>query len=454
MTADDIHRAENDTPWQSYTRARVYLRDTPAGLLEKVNTKLYRFTYDTAYLNNEASVPIARTFPLRKSPFDSENELHPFFDNLILEGWLLGRAEKLFQIDKKNRFALLMLVGRYPIGAISVAPIETTQHETEGEEVSPPKLPNRNDHIPFPITTVTCKTVGNTKSKINRTLWGTSRKLTISLLKDSPLETFSATIYGGSISGAQRKGLFSLDRKTGLLFPEIAQSEYIVKPDGVLPELPANEHITMTIASELAFQVPPFALLHSEKIGYIFVIQRFDRHKNRKLMLEDMGQLLGRASEDKYFSSMENVVKAIERHVQAARLAKNRLFRRVLFCYFIANGDMHLKNWSLLESPDSAGTLSLSPCYDFLNTRTPLPHEEFDIALTIRGKKKGIQPSYLRKFAKETLNLSDQYIESVFEELPEWWKITERAVGESFLSESFKERYLEIVSSRYEILSN
>ena len=37
------------------------------------------------------------------------------------------------------------------------------------------------------------------------------------------------------------------------------------------------------------------------------------------------------------------------------------------FCWWTGNGDMHLKNFSLLTGPD--GTVRLSPAYDLFCTR-------------------------------------------------------------------------------------
>ena len=44
-----------------------------------------------------------------------------------------------------------------------------------------------------------------------------------------------------------------------------------------------------------------------------------------------------------------------------------KLFRQMVFCWWTGNGDMHLKNFSLLTGPD--GTVRLSPAYDLLCTR-------------------------------------------------------------------------------------
>ena len=49
------------------------------------------------------------------------------------------------------------------------------------------------------------------------------------------------------------------------------------------------------------------------------------------------------------------------------------MFFIILFNYVFANGDAHLKNFSLYESVQ--GDYILTPAYDLLNTRIHFPHE-------------------------------------------------------------------------------
>ena len=103
-------------------RAEVYYGDRFAGLLEDYSDR-FVFTYDSEYLKDGR--PISVRFPLQKEPFVSK-VLHPFFDGLIVEGWLLKKAEDNWKLDPSDRFGLLMLVGKDTIGAVSVQ--EVTDH--------------------------------------------------------------------------------------------------------------------------------------------------------------------------------------------------------------------------------------------------------------------------------------------------------------------------------------
>ena len=67
--------------------------------------------------------------------------------------------------------------------------------------------------------------------------------------------------------------------------------------------------------------------------------------------------------------------------------------RRLVFSVLIGNGDMHLKNWSLLY-PDGRTPL-LSPAYDFVSTVPYIPGDS--LALSFGGAKSldgiGIDPA-------------------------------------------------------------
>jgi len=208
----------------------------------------------------------------------------------------------------------------------------------------------------------------------------------------------------------------------------------------------------MAIARRLKFNVPPFALIISTpQVGPAFVIKRFDRISGGKLLKEDAAQLLGIASEEKYTGSNERVAAAIA--LGGSKLDLNEFFRRLMFCFVTGNGDMHLKNWALLEFPTLNGAMQLSPCYDLLNTRLALPRESIDIGLPLLGKSRKLQGSYFRTFALGKLQLVPRYVESIFAELPVWQATITDFVARSALEQYSKERYLQIVDERISALT-
>lgn len=103
-------------------QAKIFMYDHPAGTLTE-DENGYTFVYDPAYLANKNAEPVSLTLPLTDKPFVS-NVLHPFFDGLIPEGWLLDIAEKNWKINNRDRMSLLLACCKDCIGAVSVQPIQ------------------------------------------------------------------------------------------------------------------------------------------------------------------------------------------------------------------------------------------------------------------------------------------------------------------------------------------
>ena len=102
-------------------KADIYYREHWAGRLEETDAG-YSFTYDKAYLQSADARPISLTMPLTDKPYES-NILHPFFDGLIPEGWLLDVALRNSDISSLDRMGLLLLCCKECIGAVSVVEI-------------------------------------------------------------------------------------------------------------------------------------------------------------------------------------------------------------------------------------------------------------------------------------------------------------------------------------------
>lgn len=99
-------------------KADIYYKERLAGRLEETDTG-YRFVYNNAYLQSVDAQPISLTIPLTDKPYDS-NILHPFFDGLIPEGWLLDVALRNSDVSQLDRMGLLLLCCKECIGAVSV----------------------------------------------------------------------------------------------------------------------------------------------------------------------------------------------------------------------------------------------------------------------------------------------------------------------------------------------
>jgi HipA-like protein len=101
-------------------RAIVRLDGHPVGELVETDSGS-RFTYDESWLSRSGAVPVSLTLPLRAEPHDWPG-LHPFFENLLPEGWLLGIATSKLKIAPDDAFGLLVATCADCVGAVEIAP--------------------------------------------------------------------------------------------------------------------------------------------------------------------------------------------------------------------------------------------------------------------------------------------------------------------------------------------
>ena len=103
---------------EAYRTAYVYVRDTFAGTLKETDAG-YSFVYDSEYFAGEASTAVSLTLPMQAEEYTSKT-LFPFFDGLIPEGWLLNIVTENWKIEPKDRFGLLLVACKDPIGNVRI----------------------------------------------------------------------------------------------------------------------------------------------------------------------------------------------------------------------------------------------------------------------------------------------------------------------------------------------
>lgn len=107
-------------------KGRVYVYDRLAGTISEDSDGLFRFAYEKDYLKANDALPVSLTLPLSTEAYESD-QLFPFFDGLIPEGWLLDIAEKSWKLDPRDRMGLLLSCCRKCIGAVSVEEVADEQ---------------------------------------------------------------------------------------------------------------------------------------------------------------------------------------------------------------------------------------------------------------------------------------------------------------------------------------
>lgn len=278
----------------------------------------------------------------------SRMRLPPFFSNLLPEGPLRELIAEREGIHKQREFFLIARLGQDLPGAIQVTPVTALDWDAPG-----------------PLET-TGEQAGPTE----------------------PLRF--------SLAGVQLK--FSMLRKDrGMTLPMGGMGgDWIVKmPDNRYDRAPEDEFSMMSWARAAGLQVPEFRLervadLEGLPSGIVlreelaYAVRRFDRPEpGRRVHMEDLAQVLGLYSDEKYKKYNYETVAKVLLNV-AGTDALQECLRRLVLIAAIGNGDAHHKDWSLLYPEGVRATLS--PAYDLVSTIQYMPHDT--IALNLARSKR------------------------------------------------------------------
>ena len=341
---------------------KVYYKDLFAGFLSEEPGDRVTFTYDSSYI--EGGHPaIAHTLPVRSEPHISNNGLHPFFDNLVSEGWLEQAQSRLLGRREVSRFELLLAFGFDCAGAVSII-------DPEPSDLSEAML-DRND--PKEMAVLASRA----------SLSGVQPKLAVveegGIFRPARIDELSTHIAKFPSPG----------------HPDLIDNEYLTTL-AYKALLPDNEIVELDIKSIDGLDEP--ALL----------IKRFDRDlthleqgfgggsgssagfsdgsgygggsapgfgypdgsgdslhpglfETRRIHFEEFNQLLGRRSRTKYEGAYKDMASFILETDGCLPIQAYLLYRRILAGLLLGNTDMHFKNFAMFHSE---GGLRLTPTYD------------------------------------------------------------------------------------------
>ena len=265
------------------------------------------------------------------------------------------------------------------------------------------------------------------------------------------------TNKGFTVPGVQKKlslHLVSDSRKPRLTLVNYPTG-YILKPQvAEFEALPESEQLIMTMADMAGISTVPHALIKGNA-GLAYITKRVDRNltddKIEMLAMEDFCQLDLRLTEDKYRGSYERCAKIIKQYSSRVGIDMAEFYIRLVFCFIVGNSDMHLKNFSLIETAEGSGEYVLSPAYDLLPVNANMPADKEQFALAMNGKKMNIRKGDFLKFA-DTCGIARQTAEKLIENLvkltPKWIAMCEK----SLLTDRLKDRLKKIITERTEVL--
>ena len=266
------------------------------------------------------------------------------------------------------------------------------------------------------------------------------------------------------LSGVQIKAPMSL-LADGDLVPAIDQPfTHILKPAGTAgyETLPVVEWLCLEFGRAAGFDVPSAALI--EMPGGMLpalVVERFDIRRGpqdqRRLALEDFCSILDLPASAKYDGTIERMARSLRPLSTDPAADLNTLFRRAIFAWLVADGDMHMKNLALLKTADAGAkaftTVRFAPLYDAVTTRVFPGLGNDRMALKLNGKDDRLNAQDFLALAR-TIGLTAGDAGAAITELAE--RLAERALtlrlpdfaGHAEAAKSAQEKLIAIVSER------
>lgn len=314
-------------------------------------------------------------FPLSSKimsePWARNQRLHPALSNLLPEGSLRELIAQGLKVHIDNEFHIFSYLGEDLPGAILALPLEPTD-------------------VPEDVLSVISEG-HNQDTNV------------VSFDKMDRENKFSLAGVQMKFSMKEQDGRYNLS-KSGIL------GDWIVKtPSTKHKDVPANEYTAMTLASLVGIEIPAIKLVALDKLdslpqinlpdeAFAFAIQRFDRQTSKasehvkRIHMEDFAQVLVKYPHEKYNSANYAQIARVLYEYSGDALADVQQFaRRLLVNILLANGDAHLKNWSLLY--EDRVTPRLSPAYDIVTTNVYIEGER-NFALNLGKTKDWYAVSY------------------------------------------------------------
>ncbi|GHC40287.1 hypothetical protein GCM10007291_47660 [Gemmobacter nanjingensis] len=344
--------------------------------------------------------PARRTGPVLVRE-TTPGKLPAFIESLLPEGWL---AQVLKERD--DREALRR--GQRYMSNITVVPA--------GEDAS--KLPP--DILATPLSDYV------KAGQFNGSYKGPTR----GVLEES-FEQNLAKIYARAetprLSGVQIKAPMYL-AANGALLPAIdLPFTHILKPAGTagFELLPVVEWLCLELGRAAGFAVAEVALVAMpDGMSPALVVERFDIRRGvedqRRFVLEDFCSVLDLPASAKYDGTIERMARGLRPLSTDPMADLENLFRRAVFAWLIADGDMHLKNVALLKIADASAktftSVRFAPLYDAVTTRV-FPGLSGDrMALKLNGKDDRLTRGDFMTLAR-TIGLQQSSAEAAIAEL-------------------------------------
>ncbi len=271
-------------------------------------------------------------------------------------------------------------------------------------------------------------------------------------------DSFEENATRMSISGVQEKfSLIQLKNKIRLT-KEGEQGTHILKPIPSISknadQMPANEHLTMQIAHQVfGIETAENALIFFGNEDPAYITKRFDvLPSGLKLAQEDFASLAGKSPQThgtdyKYLGSYWDLFELMRDNLPSYKVESLKLFKLLIFNYLFSNGDAHLKNFSIIETPQ--GDFKLSPVYDLLNSRIHIDDKDFalDEGLITARMGQGNVAKQFQSLAGHA-GIHEKQMNSILALMVSKADQVKKLIDASFLKEQIQRSYLQTYQMR------
>ena len=266
-------------------------------------------------------------------------------------------------------------------------------------------------------------------------------------------DSFEENAIRMSISGVQEKfSLIQLKNKVRLT-KEGEHGTHILKPIPSVSknadQMPANEHLTMQIAHQVfGIETAENALIFFGNGEPAYITKRFDvLPDGLKLAQEDFAALAGMSPQThgidyKYQGSYWDLFQLMRENLPSYKVESIKLFKLLVFNYLFSNGDAHLKNFSIIETP--LGDFKLSPAYDLLNSRIHIDDKDFALDEGLIPARMG-QGNVVKQFRllAEHAGIPEKQTNAIMALMVTKTEQVTNLINASFLKDRIKRSYLQ-----------
>lgn len=279
--------------------------------------------------------------------------------------------------------------------------------------------------------------------------FGTAALPVVDISRDKLDELAKVSIGAGlTVPGVQKKlSLHLSDEDSSRLTLVGYPAGYILKPQTEdFAQLPEAEDLVMDIADMMGVVTVPHGLIDTET-GPAYITKRADRRNGGMYAMEDFCQISGRLTQDKYRGSYERCGEIIRKHSSRVGYDMSEFFLRLVVCFVTGNSDMHLKNFSLIETEPGSRVYVLSPAYDLLPVNIVMPEDTEETALTLNGKKSNLRRKDFLALA-DTIGLSRKAADGLIDSVLKKKDRMQTMCRESALSPEMQRSLTELNESR------